>query len=74
MVFSPARTRLKNGIHATLAKYGLSIPQVADLFGKQIQQFERRIREVFAPSAELAVIMSLPAVGFILGTVILLEV
>lgn len=107
MVFSRTRTRLKNRIHATLAKYGLSIPQVADLFGKkgrellpqvlaqlpphtlfsteqllaqldtveqQIQQFERRIKEVFAPSAELARVMSLPAVGFILGTVILLEV
>src|SRR4030067_650654 len=35
LVFSRARTRLKNGIHATLAKYGLSIPQVADLFGKK---------------------------------------
>jgi transposase len=94
MVFSRTRTRLKNRIHATLAKYGLSIPQLADLFGKkgrellpqvlaqlpphtlfsteqllaqldtveqQIQQFERRIREVFAPSAELARVMSLPA-------------
>jgi transposase len=107
MAFSRTRTRLKNRIHATLAKYALSVEQVTDLFGKkgrellqpvlaqlpphtrfateqllaqldtveqQIQLFERRIREVFAPSAELSWIRSLPGVGFILGIVILLEV
>jgi len=107
MVFSRMRTRLKNRIHATLAKYALSVEQVSDLFGKKgrellqqvlqqlppqtrfateclleqldmveehIQHFERRVRELFAPSAELALVMSLPAVGFILGIVILLEI
>jgi len=28
------RTRLKNRIHATLAKYGLSLPGVSDIFGR----------------------------------------
>jgi transposase len=107
MAFSRTRTRLKNRIHATLAKYALSLEQVTDLFGKkgrellqpvlaqlpphtrfateqllaqldtveqQIQLFERRIREIFAPSAELSWVRSLPGVGFILGIVILLEV
>ena len=42
MVLSRQRTRLKNRIHATLAKYGVSIDGVSDAFGKrgreQIQQ------------------------------------
>ena len=107
MVFSRMRTRLKNRIHATLAKYALSVQQVSDLFGKKgrellqqvlaqlppqtrfaterlleqldtvdrhIQLFEGRIHEVFEPAPELALIMSLPGVGFILGIVILLEI
>ena len=39
-----------------------------------IKLFEQRIRELFSPSAELALVMSLPGVGFILGVVILLEI
>ena len=33
MLFIRQRTRLKNRIHATLAKYGLQCPGVSDLFG-----------------------------------------
>ena len=33
MVFAQQRVRLKNRIHATLAKYALTVPDVADLFG-----------------------------------------
>lgn len=35
MVVVRTRTRLKNRIHATLAKYALTVPDVSDLFGKQ---------------------------------------
>jgi transposase len=35
MVLSQERTRLKNRIHATLAKYGLSIEGARDAFGKR---------------------------------------
>jgi len=35
MVLSKQRTRLKNRIHATLAKYAVSIEGVSDLFGKR---------------------------------------
>ncbi len=35
MVLARTRTRLKNRIHATLAKYALSVKDVSDLFGKQ---------------------------------------
>ena len=35
MVLSRQRTRLKNRIHATLAKYGVSIDGVSDAFGKR---------------------------------------
>ena len=41
---------------------------------KHIQRFEGRIREVFASTPELALVMNLPGVGFILGIVILLEI
>lgn len=35
MVLVRQRTQLKNRIHATLAKYALTVSEVADLFGKQ---------------------------------------
>jgi transposase len=35
MVLSQQRTRLKNRIHATLSKYGLSIETASDAFGKR---------------------------------------
>jgi len=35
MVLSHIRTKLKNRLHATLAKYNLQIEEVSDLFGKQ---------------------------------------
>ena len=107
MVLSQQRTRLKNRIHATLSKYGLSVETASDAFGKrgreellihfrtlpshtqyaaqrlleqlsvveeQIDQFEKRMREVFESTQDLKIITSLPGVGFILGVVILSEV
>ena len=35
MVLSRERTRLKNRIHATLAKYAINIEGTSDLFGKR---------------------------------------
>jgi transposase len=35
MVLTRTRTRLKNRIHATLAKYALSVPDASDLFGQR---------------------------------------
>jgi transposase len=107
MVLTRERTRFKNRIHATLAKYGVPIPDVSDVFGrsgrevltarvellpphtrfaterlleqlegveKHIAQFEQRMREVCKKTPALDLLMTLPGVGFILGTVILLEV
>jgi len=107
MVLARERTRLKNRIHATLAKYAVFVPEVDDLFGvrgrqllaprlnqlpphtrfatdqlleqletveEHLDQFEARMREVFAKTLELELLMTLPGVGFILGIVILLEV
>ncbi|MCI0655733.1 MAG: IS110 family transposase [Acidobacteria bacterium] len=107
MMLARERTRLKNRMHASLAKYALKVEGVSDAFGKRgrvllrrairelpahtgfatellfqqleavearIAQLEARMREAFGGSAELERIMSLPGVGFILGTVILLEV
>lgn len=107
MVLVRARTRLKNRIHATLAKYALTVEDVSDLFGArgrqllagelrhlpphtrfatdqlleqvavttdQINHLEHRMQELFEETPALALLRTLPGVGFILGTVILLEV
>lgn len=47
MVFSRIRTKLKNRIHANLAKYNLRIEEVSDIFGKSGRQIlEQRIVEL----------------------------
>jgi len=107
MVLVRQRTQLKNRIHATLAKYALTVPEVSDLFGRQgrellrqrlaelppqttfatgrlleqveglddqVHRFERRMQEVFKPTREIELLMTLPGVGFILAIVIHLEV
>lgn len=107
IVLTRARTRLKNRIHATLAKYALTVEGVSDLFGvrgrqllqrqlrylpphtryaterlleqltdleTQVKLLEHRMREVMGQTRALELVMSLPGVGFILGTVLLLEV
>jgi transposase len=106
MVFVRARTRLKNRTHAALAKYGLTVTSVSDVFGTQgrvlladkirhlpphtryathqlleqidllddqVADIEDRMRDVFTTTPALERLRSLPGVGFILGTVILLE-
>jgi transposase len=45
-----------------------------DRVEEQITQFEQRMHEVFKKTPELELLMSLPGIGPILGTVILLEV
>ena len=107
MILTQQRTRMKNRIHATLAKYALRVEDSSDAFNKkgrkelelklqglpphtryaaervleqldsiqgQIKLFEERMKEVFAPSEELGLLMTLPGVGFILGVVILSEI
>lgn len=107
MVLVRERTRLKNRIHATLAKYALTVEGVSDLFGvrgrellagelrhlpphtryatdqlleqlvvttHQIDRLEDRMQALFEETPALALLRTLPGVGFILGTVILLEV
>jgi transposase len=107
MVLTRERTRLKNRIHATLAKYALSVRGFSDVFGKagrmrvrhnisllpphtrfatervleqlevveeQVSLFEKRMKDTFKKTPELGLIMSLPGVGFVLGTVIWLEI
>lgn len=38
MVLVQQRTQLKNRVHATVAKYGLAVPAVSDLFGRRGRQ------------------------------------
>ena len=106
MVLVRERTKLKQRIHATLAKYGIHVG-ASDLFGvkgrqllreglqllppqtryvtegllRQIQALEgeilaieERMREVLSPTGEVELLQTLPGVGFILATVIALEV
>ena len=107
MTLTGERTRLKNRILATLAKYGLTLEGPSDAFGakgrtaisralaqlpehtryaeermleqldkvvEQIGLLERRMHETFDKTPELESVMSLPGIGFILGTVIVTEV
>lgn len=107
MVLVRQRTQLKNRIHATFAKYAITVDEVSDLFGVrgkellkerlvllppqtryatarllgqleslegEIQHLEQRTRQAFEETREIRLIQTLPGVGFILGTVITLEV
>lgn len=107
MAVSNSMVRLKNRIHAVLAKHALHIQGVSDAFGAtgrelirarfkqlppharftavmlldqlemiegQIAKIEKRMRETFRESPELELLMSMPGIGFILGTVLLLEI
>jgi len=101
------RTALKNRIHATFAKYGITFEEESDLFGKkgriaimqhlpelptetrhsveqelemldrlgeQIDEAEKRVKEVIAVTPEMKLLMSMPGVGPILAITIALEV
>jgi transposase len=54
MVPSRERTRLKNRIHATLAKYGLSIDGVSDAFGKPGKEQIKEKLELLPPHSRFA--------------------
>lgn len=49
MLLVQQRTRLKNRIHSTLSKYGLAVPEVADLFGKKGRQVLRGLLDRLPP-------------------------
>ena len=50
MMLVGQRTQLKNRVHATLAKYGLSLPEVSDLFGKAGRKALARLMEQLPPN------------------------
>jgi transposase len=54
MVLVRQRTQLKNRIHATLAKYALTVSEVADLFGKQGRTLLRERLAELPPQTEFA--------------------
>jgi transposase len=107
MILVRQRTRLKNRVHATLAKYALSPTGLSDAFGKRgrevlreriaklppetrfvteclmeeiisvetkIEAMETRMKALFAETPEVKLLRTLPGVGFILATVIALEI
>jgi len=49
MMLVGQRTQLKNRVHSTLAKYGLSLPEVSDLFGKAGRQALSRLMAHLPP-------------------------
>lgn len=101
------RTQIRNRIHATLAKYALSVREVSDLYGlrgrqllddrlrclpkysasttrglleqhdaieQQVNGIENEMRRIIAKTPEVELLMTIPGIGFILGTVVALEV
>jgi transposase len=79
MVLTRQRTRLKNRIHATLAKYGLRVLEARDTFSKRGRQGLLRCLDQFPQHTRYATealqwLMSLPGVGFTLAVVIMSEI
>ena len=55
MVLSQERTKLKNRIHATLAKYAIYIEEASDAFGKRgLEELERKL-ELLPPHSRFCV-------------------
>ncbi len=54
MVLSRERTRLKNRIHATLAKYALNIHDISDIFGKAGRELIKQRMEQLPPQTRYA--------------------
>jgi transposase len=54
MVLVRQRTQLKNRIHATLAKYALTCPEVSDLFGTRGRQVLRQRLDALPPETAYA--------------------
>jgi transposase len=107
MVMKNQSTRLRNRLHATLAKYMIAAPDASDIFApgarqallgcigqlpehsrfsverelemidelsEQVELFETRIEEVFERSREVAILDTLPGVGFTLAVVQSVEI
>lgn len=107
MVLNQHRTRTKNRLLATLAKYGLGVEGCSDDFGmrarrqwpallarlpeqtcwscellweqlvlveRQIDQQEKRLKDLVQVTPALALLQTLPGVGLILASVIALEI
>jgi transposase len=55
MVLSKERTRLKNRIHATLAKYAISIDGASDLFGKRGREELKKSLDLLPPHSRFSV-------------------
>ena len=55
MLLSKERTRLKNRVHATLAKYAISIEGVRDLFGKRGQEELKKSLNLLPPHSRFSV-------------------
>jgi len=54
MVLTRERTRLKNRIHATLAKYGLRLEGASDLFGRRGRRWLQAVLPVLPPHSRYA--------------------
>jgi transposase len=53
MVLTRERTRFKNRIHATLAKYGVPVPDVSDVFGRSGREVLTARVELLPPHTRL---------------------
>ncbi len=55
MVFVSVRTKLKNRIHATFAKYGITFDEVSDLFGGKGRRLLEKSLDELPPETRLSV-------------------
>lgn len=73
MVLVQTRTRLKNRVHATLAKYGYSVEGTSDLFGKKGQAAVREVVENLPPHTRFSTEEVLEEIGMITDHITIIE-
>jgi transposase len=73
MVVVPQRTRLKNRLHATLAKYGLTFPAVSELFGRRGRQLLQESLPALPPHTAYTAAQLLEAIDAVDRTIAAIE-
>jgi transposase len=73
MVVVQQRTRLKNRMHATLAKYGLTFPAVGDLFGRRGRQSLQESLPALPPHTAYTAAQLLEAIDAVDHTIAAIE-
>lgn len=73
MVLTRERTRLKNRIHATLAKYGLRLEGASDLFGRRGREWLQAALPVLPPHSRYATERLVEQLDLVTGQILAFE-